>query len=202
MNRSKIGQILFWIGIACLVVMFSLVWIGNQVYRADTVGQLANSVWKGGGVLYFLRVFLTLGGILLSLLGLLVYTGSKKSYFWIWGFVPLICFVFLMFWFEYAYNPVIFGLGGAIITYAYVSILLVWYKTHYTYDGIAKIGREVQIIGYTFFYVTALFLCIHFSHPHLPGLADQPVPTPESIIVAFSFGWILIAVGKFLTREI
>lgn len=202
MNRRKIGQLMFWIGVASLVSMYAFIWIGNQVYRTETVGELANTIWKGGGIFYLLRIFLTLIGILFSLLGLLIFTGSKKSFFWIWGIIPLICFVFLMFWFEYAYNPVIFGLGGAIITYAYASILLVWYKTHYTYDGIAKIGREIQLVGYTFFYITALFLCIYIGQPNLPGLADQPTPTAESIIVSFCFGWILIAVGKFLTRQI
>ena len=59
--------------------------------------------------------------------------------------------------------PPLFGIGGGIITLSYFGVLLAWIKTHTAFEGRAKKGKHIQLIGYSFMYITALFLCIYMG---------------------------------------
>ncbi len=99
------------------------------------------------------------------------------------------------------YIPAVYGIGGGIITFAYLGVLLAWVKTHTAYEGIAKTGKHIQLLGYSFLYITALFICLYIGQPNLPGLAEQPIVSGYSILIAFSVGWVLLSVGHYLSGK-
>ena len=198
MNQQQIGKVLFWVGAVCVFVFSILLWAGNPVHRANTPAELQNTTWAANGFLFILRGQLGIIGAFLALIGALLYSGKKKSFFWLWGFVPVIVFGLLFFWRPSQYNPVLFGLGGGIIVLSYLGVLWTWIKTQSAYEGPAKTGRHIQLLGYSFLFFAGLLLCLYIGQPNLPGLADQPLPSSESLLVTFCLGWLFLFIGNNL----
>jgi len=201
MKRQKIGQVMFWLGFVCLLVFYFLLWLGNTVHRVNTPEDLIGTAWATDGFLFIFRGLLGVVGPALALIGVLVYSGKKGSLFWLWGFVPFIVFYLLFLWIPSQYNPVLYGIGGGIIVLSYLGVLRAWIKTHTAFDGIAKTGKHIQLLGYSFLFLTALLLCLYIGQPHLPGLADQPLPSGESILVALCVSWVLLFIGHYLSGK-
>jgi len=201
MNRQKIGQVMFWPGVVFVIVFYILLWIGNSVHRINTPADLSGTAWAADGFLFILRGWLGPLGAFIALIGALLYSGKKGSLYWLWGFVPFIALLLLMTWTPSHYNPVLYGIGGGIITFSYLGVLWAWIKTHTSYERIAKTGKHIQLLGYSFLFITALFLCLYIGQPNIPGLADQPSPSGESILVSFSVGWVLLSVGHYLAGK-
>ncbi len=57
-----------------------------------------------------------------------------------------------------------------------------WVKTHTMYESIAKTGKKIQLLGCSFLYLTALFLCNYIGNPMNPGTAGYPVVSSYSIL--------------------
>ena len=96
MNRQKIGQILFWLGVISVIVWQALTWIQSpiqRVYTAEELSGTAHAIW---GALFTIRI-IGGGGLTFALLGVLLYTGEKGSRFWLLGFLPN-CANFLQYW--------------------------------------------------------------------------------------------------------
>ena len=73
-----------------------------------------------------------------------------------------------------------------------------WIKGCAAYSSGMKTGKQVQLVGYSFLYLTAIFFCLHLGTPKLIALADIQVPGAESIIISFSVGIFLVFVGEWL----
>ena len=56
MNRKKIGQILFWVGIICIVTWQALTWLQSPIQRIHTAEELSETIHAIGGVLYWIRI--------------------------------------------------------------------------------------------------------------------------------------------------
>jgi len=201
MTRQKIGLVLFWLGAVGLLINYFSYWFSNPVHRVTTPQTVIGTGWAPGEFLFQFASMSLLIGIGISIIGVLLYSGKKGSLFWLWGLVPLIAFPLLMRWQLPQYLPQIYGIGGGIITLAYIGVLWAWIKTHTAYEGIAKTGKHIQLLGYFFLYITALFLCLYIGQPNLPGLADLPMVSGYSILIAFSVGWVLLAVGHYLSGK-
>ena len=80
MNRRKRGMIWFWLGIAVVFVAQVLNWIQSPIYRVQTAEELRGTAHAISGFLFWVR---TLGwsGLALSLIGVLIFTSKKGSYF-------------------------------------------------------------------------------------------------------------------------
>ena len=122
MNRKKIGTILFWLGIAVVFVMQALTWIQSPTQRVHTAEELNGTVHAIWGPLFWIR---NLGGngLMLSLVGVLLITSDKGSYFWLLGTLPMTILGLAMLWEPSSYIPELFGIGGAIILLSYFGIL-------------------------------------------------------------------------------
>ena len=201
MKRQKIGLALIWVGAIGLLLNYFSFWISNPVYKATTPETLDGTVWAIGGLLNMFTGTCLILGIGMSIIGVLLYSGKKGSLFWLWGLVPLIALGWLMVWQPSQHIPAIYGIGGGIITFAYIGVLWAWIKTHTAYEGIAKTGKHIQLLGYSFLYITGLFLCLYIGQPNLPGLSDQPIVSSYSILIAFSVGWVLLSVGHYLSGK-
>jgi hypothetical protein len=201
MNRRKSGMILFWLGIAIVFVSHALNWIQSPIYRVQTAEELRGTAHAIGGLLFYVR---TLGwnGLALSLIGVLIFTSKKGSYFWLLGTIPMAALGLAVFlWEPSSYVPQLFGIGGAIILVSYFAILWLWTRTYQAYEGIARTGRIVQLLGYSFLVITGCLLCLYFGYPAQLALADLPIPmipNSLSINISLSLGMLLIVFGEYL----
>ena len=202
MKKQKIANILFWIGVISMIIYFILVWIQNQVTSANTPDSLIGTGWAYREPYFNLLSLSLLLGISLSLVGALIYSGGKGSLFWLLALVPIIGMNVGLSWNPSMHFPEVYGVGAAIITLSYLGILWGWIKTHSAYEGISKTGKEVQLLGYSFLYVTALFLCNYIGNPMNPGTAGFPSVSGYSIIIAMSIGFGLLSIGHYFTGQL
>jgi len=201
MNRQKIGLILYWVGVVGLFINILVQVVRSPVYRVSTAEQLSRTFWDPNAVQFLLMGQSAFFGLGLSIIGALLYSGKKGSRFWLWGLVPLIVMSILMVWSPSQYLPPLYGIGGVVITIAYLGSLWVWIRTHTTNEGSAKRGKQIQLLGYSFLYMTALFLCMYVGTPKLPALANIPIPGAESILISLSVGILLLFVGDFVAAR-
>ena len=201
MNRQKIGKILFWLGIIGVVVMQALTWIQSPTHRVHTAEELSGTPHAILGALFWIR---NIGGngLMLSLMGVLLATGKKGSYFWLVGLLPSFALL-LPYWQPHQHIPAYFGIGGTVILLSYFGILWFWNQTYAVYEGLARTGRHIQLLGYSFLVSTGLLLCMYFGNPKQPALADLPIPIPsgESINITLSLGMMLFFVGHYLIAK-
>jgi len=195
MNRQKIGQILFWFGVINIIVWQALTWIQSPIHRIHTSEELSGTVHAIWGVLFSIR---NIGGsgLAFSLIGVLLSTSKKGSYFWLLGFLPSFANI-LMYWQPPQHIPALFGIGGTVILFSYLGMLWLWTRNHTAYEGAAKTGRQIQLLGYSFLVVTGLLLCMYFGNPKQIALADLPIPSGESINLTLGFGMAVIFVGHY-----
>ena len=201
MTRQKVGLVLIWLGAIGLLINYFSLWFSNPVYKATTPETLVGTGWAIGEFLSLFTSMSLLIGIGISIIGVLLYSGKKGSLFWLWGLVPFIAFpTFAVIW-QPSYIPAVYGIGGGIVTFSYLGVLWAWAKTHNAYGGIAKTGKHIQLLGYSFLYITAMLLCLYIGQPNLPGLAGLPLPSGISIVIVFSVAWVLLSVGHYLSRK-
>ena len=200
MNRQKRGMILFWLGIAVVLVAQVLNWIQSPIYRVQTAEELRGTAHAISGPLFWIR---TLGwnGLALSLIGVLLFTSKKGSYFWLLGTIPMTALGLAILWEPSRYVPELFGIGGAIILVSNFGILWLWTRTYQAYEGIARTGKHVQLLGYSFLVITGCLLCLYFGYPAELALADLPIPNSLSINISLSLGMLLIFFGQCLIAK-
>lgn len=199
--KQKIGLVMIWIGVLGLIFNYILQWISSPIYRTNTPEELNGTTWATDGFLFTFNGALTFIGLGCSIIGILLYSARKGSLFWLWGFVPFIAFGFLSTWHPTKDIAALFGIGGGIITLSYFGVLWTWVKTHNTFEGTEKKGKHIQLCGYSFLYITALFLCMYTGTPKLPGLANIPIVSSQSIIISFTLGFALLSIGHYLTGQ-
>ena len=197
MNRQKIGMILFWLGVMGVFVMQALTWIQSPTHRVHTAEELSGTTHAIWGVLFWIR---NMGGngLMLSLMGVLLATGKKGSYFWLLGVLPMTALGLGMLWQPSQHIPTLFGIGGTVILLSYFGILWIWLRSYTTYEGTARTGRQIQLLGYSFSMITGLLLCLYFGNPKQLALADLPLPGGESINLTLSLSLLLLFVGNYL----
>lgn len=200
MNRQKIGIALFWIGVIGVIVMQALTWIQTPAQRLHTAEELSGTVNAIWGTLFWIR---NIGGwgLTLSIMGVLLYSSEKGSYFWLLGFLPGAALGSSMLWEPSQYLPILFGTGGTVILLSYFGILWLWTRTYAAYEGLARTGRHIQLLGYSFLVSTGLMLCLYFGNPNVLALADLPIPSAESINLTLSFSMLLLFVGQYVVAR-
>jgi hypothetical protein len=200
MNRQKIGITLFWTGVIGVIVMQALTWIQTPAQRLHTAEELSGTVNAIWGTLFWIR---NLGGwgLTLSLIGVLLYASKKGSYFWLLGLLPTTALGAAMLWEPSRYAPVLFGTGGTVILLSYFGILWLWTRTYTVYEGLARTGRHIQLLGYSFLVSTGLMLCLYFGNPNVLALADLPIPSAESINLTLSLSMLLLFVGQYVVAR-
>jgi hypothetical protein len=200
MNRQKIGITLFWIGVIGVIVMQALTWIQTPAQRVHTAEELSGTVNAIWGTLFWIR---NLGGmgLTLSIMGVLIYSSERGSYFWLLGFLPGAALGVSMLWEPSRYAPILFGTGGTVILLSYFGILWLWTRTYAAYEGLARTGRHIQLLGYSFLVSTGLMLCLYFGNPNVLALAALPIPSAESINLTLSFSMLLLFTGQYVVAR-
>ena len=121
MNRERIGQVLFWFGVICIIVWQALTWFQSPIHRTHTSEELSGTTHAVWGILFWIRI-IGGSGLAFTLVGALLYTGEKGSYFWLLGFLPNLS-NFGQYWHPTKHVPWLFGIGGTVILLSYIGIL-------------------------------------------------------------------------------
>ena len=199
MNRQKIGMILFWMGVILFGIWAALTVIQSPVHRVQTAEALEGTLHEIWGALFTLRM-IGGGGFTFAIVGILLYTTEKGSYFWLLGL--LVNFLnFGLYWQPSTHVPALFGIGGTVIAISYFGILWLWTRTYPAYEGHARTGRQIQLLGYSVLVVTGLLLCMYFGNPKQIALADLAIPSGEIINLSLAFGMLLIFLGHYLVAR-
>ena len=82
MKKQTVGIYIFWIGVFGLVFNYLKQWINNPIFRDNSVEDLIETIWATDGFLFILNGMLTLLGNGFTIIGILLYSGKKGSYFW------------------------------------------------------------------------------------------------------------------------
>lgn len=200
MNRQRIGLMLFCIGLVGTICMQALTWFQSPMHRVHSAGELSGTVYAVDGALWGIRMIAG-SGLTLSITGVLLATGRKGSWSWLLGFLPGTAISVGMYWHPSQYAPHLFGIGGTVNLLSYFGILWLWTRIYAAYEGVARTGRHLQLLGYSFLVSTGLLLCLHFGNPNLLALAEYPIPSAESINPGLSLGMALIFIGHWLFAE-
>ena len=199
MNRQRIGIILFWLGALFTFAWQALTWGQSPIQRVHTAEELRGTVHAVWGTLFTIRI-IGGGGPALSLVGALLYADKKGSFSWLLGILP--SFVnFGMYWEPSQHVPEVYGIGGAVILLSYFGILWIWTRTYAAYEGTARTGRQIQLLGYSLLVVTGNLLCMYFGNPYQLALADLPIPSGLVINLTLSLGMLLLFVGHYLVAR-
>jgi len=199
MNRQKIGKILFWIGVINMMVWLALTIIQSPTQRVHTAEELSGTIHAIWGPLFWIRI-MGGSGPAFSLVGVLVYTSKKGSYFWLLGLLPNLL-NFGQYWQPSTHVPALFGIGGTVILVSYFGILWLWTRTYAAYEGLARIGKQVQLLGYSVLVVTGLLLCMYFGNPKQLALAVLAIPSSELINLTLSLGMLLLFLGHYVVAR-
>lgn len=201
MLKQKIGRILFWIGIVGIIIDFFVRWVSSGVTRINTPETLIGTGWAVGELFFNLSSLAFIIAFSFSLIGALLISASKGSYFWLWVFAPIVGANVGLAWNPSVHIPSVYGIGAGVITLSYLGALWSWVTTHTAYEGIVKTGRQIQLLGYTYLYLTALFLCNYIGNPMNPGTADFPKVSSYSVLIAMSTGFVLLSIGNYLSAK-
>ena len=86
MIRQKIAEIVFWVGVCSAVPFQVLNWMMTPVHRVNSLEDLSGSVWSpAGGALFSVWQLMSVLSIVLPIVGALLLSGKKRSFFWLWG---------------------------------------------------------------------------------------------------------------------
>ena len=174
MNKQKSARILFWIGVSGMVVNFIAVWIQNQITRANTPETLIGTGWAYGEMYSNIGGLSLLIGLTFSLISVLLHSSKKGSLLWLWALIPALVLNLGLSWSPTTHIPSVFGIGAMVITLSYLGLLWIWLKEHSPHEGLSNRGKQIQVLGYSFLYITALFLCNYIGNPMNPGTAGFP----------------------------
>jgi len=200
MNRQKIGMILFWVGVILFGIWAALTVIQSPVHRVQTAEALEGTIHKIWGALFTLRI-IGGGGFTFAIVGVLLYTTEKGSYFWLLGFLPGFL-NFGQYWQPSTHVPALFGIGGTVIAVSYFGILWFWTRSCAAHQAPARTGMQIQLLGYSVLIAASLLLCMHFGNPKQIALADMAIPSGETINLTLAFGMLLIFLGHYVTARI
>ena len=199
MSRQKIGMILFWFGVISIFVWVALTFIQSPIHRVHTEEELSGTIHAIWGPLFWIRI-MGGSGLTFSLMGVLLYSGKKGSYFWLLGFLPNMA-NFLQYWQPSKHIPALFGTGGIVIIISYLGILWAWTQTQAEFKGLAKTGKQIQLLGISILVAAALLLCMYFGNPKQLALADLAIPSGESINLTLGIGMAVLFVGHYLSAR-
>jgi hypothetical protein len=199
MDRRKIGLILFWLGVISVIVWQALTWIQSPIQRVHTAEELRGSIHAVWGALFWIRI-IGGSGLTFAIVGVLLYTSKEGSYFWLLGFLPNLVMTG-QYWQPSQYVPQLFGVGGTVILLSYFGILWLWTQTYAAFEGDAKTGRQIQLLGISTLVVAALLLCLYFGNQNQIALAELAIPSPEIINLTLGFGMSLLFVGHYVVAR-
>jgi len=205
MNRQKLGMILFWIGIVSIVFWQGLTWLHAPMLREHTAEELRGTFYAVDGVVGFFRYQIAAGlGMSLPIIGVFLYTTKKGSFSWLLAPLGATMTGVGMMWQPTQHMPALFGIGGSVVLLSYLGLLWMWTRSYTSFEGSARIGKMIQLLGYSFLLSTGLLLCSYVGDSKLLALTSSDLPTVsggETINISLALGMLLLFVGQYVVAK-
>ena len=198
MDKQKLGLVIFW-----MAVIWALAWgvVGSvsvsSYMNALTSEQLNQTIWALTGPLYLSWAFAVPVGALAAGIGILLYSGAKRSKVWKFGIGVALAIIIGMTSVTLGHFPPLFGIGGTLILLSFFGIL--WLLARERKKN--SISADLKLVGYVFMLIAAWFTCGIASIPFLKALEGMPASSPIHIMIFFVLGWIFLFLGHYKSRK-
>lgn len=204
-TSQKIGWVIFAIG---ALYMFGLGWLRSWwvVSAANQVGPHAYFSLLG-----FIWAWSVPLGAFIVAFGAALTAKVERRIQWL---LILLLLPFLAWRFIGTTNqmiPMLFGVGGGLITLFFLGSTWQWAKTRPSITKAGKIGSDLRMVGLIFFVVSAWDLCGIFGianfvlRPELAGKFSVPtsstINSASGVIVLLVLGWAFTFLGQLISRQ-
>jgi hypothetical protein len=170
MKKKRLGFSLFWLGAAYIFgASWLAMWWIAPVWRNAPAEQFDGTVWAFGGPIFTTIALSVPAGILLIVIGILLYAGAERSRILL---VPTL-----------DYHPVLFGISGGLILLLFLAVLWYWARNRRGLDPATRTSSDLQMASYIFFFVAASMLCSTLGNP-FSGLYF-----PEKVLQVDALPW-------------
>ncbi len=202
---QKIGWVIFVIG---ALYMVGLGWLRSWwvVASANQVGphayfNLLGNIWAWS---------VPLGAFIVAIGAALTAKAERR----ILGLLVLLLLPFIAWRFIGTTNqmtPILFGVGGGLITLFFLGSVWRWAKTRPTLPKAGRFGSDLRLVGLIFFVVSAWDLCGIFGianfvfRPELAGRfsvqTSSTINSASGVMVLLVLGWAFTFLGQLVSRQ-
>lgn len=185
---------LFWgivISIPCTTAINSMTMVQLNESNWAMTGPLM-MLWGIGGVPL---------GIVISGIGLLLYTNAKGMTTLIFTIGILLAIYLAISTSGFGLYPPIFGIGGTIILLSFFGILWFWGKSRKELKGPWAKAADLRLVGYVFFLLAAWFTCGLGGQLMSKAFEGFDHPPPLHIMIFFVLGWLFLLLSHYQVRK-
>lgn len=166
MQRKRLGFALFGLGAAYIFgASWLAMWWVAPVWRNTPAEEFEGTVWAFGGPIFTTIALSVPVGILLIVIGILLYAGAKRSRITIFATGATLVALSMLLVPTLGYYPVLFGIAGGLILFLFLAVLWYWGKNRRSLDSAARTASDLQMASYVFFFVAASMLCSTLGNP-------------------------------------
>lgn len=203
MNKSWIALALFLVGFLLATAFTSVgTWDLMGHLRSLTMEEVADTIWNLDGPMFMLWAFAVPSGSILAGDAAFIYAKTKPIFAWLTGIGVLGLVILMTLVWSRVYQPVLFGIGGAITLLAFFALVWIWMKKYAQADTQEKIAGSYKLIGYIFWINATWFLCGETGKLHLLAFEGDPMPSPIEIMVFLVLGWLFVLLGEYKSRSL
>ena len=160
MTKQKVGLVLFWISVICMISWVIVTTISlPPLTHSLTTEQMNQTIWAFGGPLMMLHGVLVPLGAIVAGIGVLLYSGAKGTTAWKVGIGLFIAFIISFITLAlYFYSAPVFGIGGTLILLSFIGILWLWAKERVALKDSSATAADFKLVGYVFMLMAAWFI--------------------------------------------
>ena len=211
MRLQRTGAPILAAGATYLVlVAFLLSWWFVPAYR-DLDPQVNSApAWYSGTGVFFLWATSGLIGALLVALGAGIVGGLCGSRLMLSLIGAVILTLWLALWSTSSHQPVLFGVGGGLITASFIFSAHLWAKSRPRLSGKRETAADLRMAGHALFFISAWGLCgllgapVYAIRPQLMQQFQSSSGVPDmavKVLVCLVLGWVFIAVSQYFDSE-
>lgn len=212
MQRKRLGFALFGLGAAYIFgASWLAMWWVAPVWRNTPAQEFEGTVWAFGGPIFTTIALSVPVGILLIVIGILLYAGAKRSRITIFATGAILVALSMLLVPTLGYYPVLFGIAGGLILFLFLAVLWYWGRNRRSLDSAARTASDLQMASYVFFFVAASMLCSTLGNPfsglYFPDkvLQDDALPWHYAmgvkIVGYFILGFLFNLLSQYVSHK-
>ena len=197
MRRKRWGLALFGMGAAYIFgASWLAMWWIAPVWRNTPAAQFDGTVWAFGGPIFTTIALSVPVGILLIVIGILLYSGANRSRVVVFAIGAALVALTMVSIPTLGYYPFVFGISGGVILLLFLAVLWYWAKNRASLDSPARTSSDLQMASYVLFFLAASMLCSTLGNPFSGLYFPDKVIRDDALTWHYSMG--LKIVGYFV----